>query len=493
MYIGSSRLMKQYDEMLLASGYTIEELVDKASDCLIKHIPRGKVAILCGPGHNGADGLSLALKLLQRGDSPYIFILQKYHCSKVYDSYLEKCKIGGIVIKEVEESFLDGIVDFIAGCDIIVDALFGFGLNGCPRGLYALLIEAVNRLCHPCVIAIDIPTGLNCNTGKPYSSVLVATKTITLTALKDGFLNPDSAFFTGDIVVEMLDINEPIKYNGLCQWADKKMIMSLMKERRYDGHKGTYGKVGMIVGCGQYKGAALLSCKSAVYSGSGIVTLISESGVNDSLTLFCPEATTRIREEIVFENDLNIYDALLIGSGLGLDEKAFGYVKETLACGHQPIVIDGDALRILSNQLTLLKQDRTFVLTPHLQEFYRLHPFEENSDLLYEAIEFAKTYNIILVLKGPHTIVTDGDVCYRVSSGNKAMAVAGMGDTLAGMITSFLGQGYPALKACLLAVYIHGYAGDCIARNHYTVMPSHLIEKIPEVMDELLKEKSNLG
>lgn len=490
MYVGSQALMKRYDQCLLEEGYSIIDLVDKASDCLFKYIHNYQsISFLCGPGNNGADGLSLAIKLYHEQKDVYVYIFNDEHISEANYYYLQQCYHEGIQVILLDETAIDDMRKQMQKCDAIVDAMFGFGLNSSPRGLYQAVIEEVNCLYDKEVIAVDIPTGLNCNTGTPYQSVVCATQTITLSALKNGFLNPDSVSFTGKVILERLDALDMSKRAGLYQLVDFKEASSLIKDRLFDGHKGHYGHIGMITGCHDYKGASLLSTKSAVYSGSGVVTAVTCQEVIDSLTVFCPEATTSLRPPILRKEDLEKYNALLLGSGLGLDLEAYRYVLDVLSLSCQPLVIDGDALTILSSNLELLtQQERSIILTPHMGEFKRLCDFDENDDILSIASKFARRWNIVLVLKGPHTIVTDGESSYRVMAGNKAMSCGGMGDVLAGMITSLLGQKYSPLNAALLGVYIHGYAGDEIAKEAYTVIPSQLIETIPKVMYKL---KSN--
>ena len=315
MNVGSQRLMQEYDQCLLKSGYSIEELVDKASDCLLKHLSHYQsYSLLCGPGNNGADGLSLALKLFQMGKDVHVYIFEdENHLSKANHYYLEQCYSKELPITFIHENILDEMCDKMRLCDVIVDAIFGFGLNSSPRGIYQSVIEEVNRLYEQEVIAVDIPTGLNCNNGHPYQSVICATQTITLSALKNGFLNPDSISFTGKVILEKLDVIDVSEKVGLYQLVDFDYAKTLLKERRFDGHKGDYGRIGMITGCEHYRGASLLSTKSAVYSGSGVVTAITIPEIMNALSIFCPEATTSLRPPIFQVEDLNKYDAMLIG------------------------------------------------------------------------------------------------------------------------------------------------------------------------------------
>lgn len=493
MYIGSQNLMKKYDQCLLNEGYSLIELVDRASDCLLKHMNYQHVAILCGPGNNGADGLSLGIKLYKQGIDIIIYIFDDHRrLSEANQYYLNQCYQLQLQVILLDEEKITTMVHKMLECDAIVDAMFGFGLNSSPRGLYSAVIEEVNQLYDQEIIAVDIPTGLDCNSGKPYQSVICATQTITLSAMKNGFLNPDSQSFTGNVIVEHLAVKDVSADAGLYLLFTKQQACQMLKTRLFDGHKGTYGRALCLTGCSDYKGAALLSAKSCVYCGCGITTVMSDQQVIDALSLYCPEATTQLRAPILRKEDFDRYKAILIGCGLGLDLDAFRYVIDVFSLSHQPLVIDADALTILSSRIDLLKQQqRDIILTPHMGEFYRLCEFEEHDDILDVAKNFARDYHVVLVLKGPYTIVTDGDMAYRVDAGNKAMATGGMGDVLAGMITSFLAQGYQALQAALLGVYIHGYCGDMIAKEAYTVIPSRLIERIPLSMNELLQLKNN--
>lgn len=491
MFIASQELMKKYDQALLDYGYSIEELVDKASDCLLKHfLSLDNICLVCGIGNNAADGYSLAEKLYDLNKNVYLVVvgdLEKF--SKAANYYYQRCEEKNIHMDYASYESFNHIVNKMRQFDVIVDALFGFGLNSSPRGIYQSIIEEINQLYDKEIIAIDIPTGLDCNTGIPYPSVICATKTITFCSLKNAFLNPDSSAFTGEIIIEMLNTVDLRKETGLYKIFDENDAKNILKDRIFDGHKGTYGRVLSITGSSRYKGAALLNVKSSVYSGSGIVTLMSDEDVNLSLVNYVPEATTVVRPPILQKEDFQNYDSILIGCGLGLEIDAYRFVSDTLKNSRVPIVVDADALTIISSQLDILtKQDRPVVLTPHFGEMKRLVDINKNDDILKIAQDFAKEYHVILVLKGPYTIVTDGSTNYRISSGNKAMAVGGMGDTLAGMINSFLGQGYKSIDAAALAVFIHGYCGDIIAEKSYTVLPSKLIDAIPYAMKRLLKE-----
>ncbi|MBO6047485.1 MAG: NAD(P)H-hydrate dehydratase [Erysipelotrichaceae bacterium] len=491
MYVGSQNLLKHYDECLLRSGYTIEELIDKASDCLYPHFnDYKKLAVFVGPGNNGGDGLSLACKVVDdHRDAVIYFIGDPSRFSKGNRYYFKECEIRGMTMIKLTDENINDLANDLKQFDVVVDAFFGFGLNSSPRGLYKDAIDYINQYDNGDVIAIDIPTGLSCNTGKPYQSCLYATKTIALTATKEGYLNPDSRIFTGEVIVETLDAKDVSEEAGLYYLFGGNDAKAIMKPRAYDGYKNQYGVDLLIVGSPQYRGAALMATRSCVNSGAGIVKVLSVPAVNNILPMTIPEAIGIERPMVLRSEDLNGYQAILLGCGIGLDIDADRLVEGVMTLGHAPLVIDADALTILSHNMKWLRHyDGPVILTPHIGEFKRLCPEAGNEDLMDVAHQFARRYHCILILKGPKTIVTDGHLNYRIDAGNGAMAVGGMGDTLAGILTALLGQGYDPLDAACLGVFIHGYAGDVIAQKSYTVLPDRLAEALPMIMKSLVNK-----
>lgn len=491
MYIATSQQLKRYDQALLDEGYSIEELVDKASDCLLKHFQTyEKIMIVCGPGNNGADGISLGIKLYKTGKDVCLCLTgNPEKLSQANQYYLEIAKALKMNIMQLDSTVLNVFENEIMDYEVIVDALFGFGLNSDLRGIVKQIVDIINNSYDKDVISIDIPTGLNPDTGKPYNSCICAYKTITLTAMKLGFLNKDCSIYTGDIYLELLDAKDLHEDLSLAKLVESKWAKYHLKARIFDGHKGTYGRVLHITGCNHYIGAALLAAKASVYTGSGIVTVCSTDRVIQSLSIFCPEATSVLRQRNISDKDLFNRNAVLIGSGLGLNDDANDIVRSVLENTNVPMVIDGDALTILARNKELLENHHTpWILTPHHGEFKRFVDFENTAQMIDKAIAFAKKYHVILVLKGPNTFITDGNEAYRNTTGNKAMSVAGMGDVLAGMITSLLGQGYTAKNAAILGVYLHGLCGDELAKTQYTAISHQVIELIPQMMLNIIKK-----
>ena len=490
MYVATSQQLKRYDQALLDEGYTIEQLVDKASDCLLKHFQTyQKIMIVSGPGNNGADGISLGIKLFQMGKTVSIFLVgQLDKLSQANRYYFNQADELGINVECIDDQTIHYFDEQMNDYEVVVDALFGFGLHSDLRGYVLSMVNMINNHYDVDVISIDIPTGLNPDTGKPYNSCICAYKTITLTAMKLAFLNTDTQMYTGEVVLELLDAKNLHEDLSLAKIVDDKWTKYHLKSRVFDGHKGTYGKILHVTGCNHYIGAALLAAKASVYTGSGIVSVCSTDRVIQSLSLFCPEATSILRQRMLSEKIIADKSALLIGSGLGLNDDSYELVLSTLKNINKPMVIDGDALTILAQNPELFKNHSApWILTPHQGEFKRFVSFHDNASMIDQAIRFARENHVILVLKGPNTFITDGYEAYRNSTGNKAMSTAGMGDVLAGMISSLLGQGYSAKNAAILGVYLHGLCGDELSQTQYTAVSHQIIDLIPQKMLDIIK------
>lgn len=491
MYVATSKQMKKYDQALLNEGYSIEELVDKASNAILGHCMNyNNIVIVCGPGNNGADGLSLGIKLHIRERNVKLYSFgnpDKF--SQANNFFIDQAQELEVPITFMDEEDLSYFVRDAKKADLVVDAMFGFGLNSEVRGVAKLIIEEINNLYETDIISIDIPTGLNPDTGIPYGNVVCASKTVTLTALKQAFLNEECHMYTGEIAVELLDVKDLRQDQKLAKLVSPSWVKYHLKSRSYYGHKGNYGKILHLTGCDHYRGAALLASKASVYSGSGVVCVCSSDKVIDALATTTPECTSLYRQVKLDETVFDDRDAILIGSGLGLDEQSEQYVIDTLKYAKCPIVIDADGLTIVAKHLDLLKECSVpVILTPHFGEFKRLCDYQDELEMIDKATEFAAAYNVIMVLKGPNTLITDGRENYRNITANKAMATAGMGDVLAGIIVSFAGQGYTPKNAAILGTYLHGSCGDVIGDNSYTVLPSKLIDLIPQIMHEIVNE-----
>ena len=271
-------------------------------------------------------------------------------------------------------------------------------------------------------------------------------------------------------------------------------VLSILPKRQCDTHKGDFGKVLLLCGSVGYTGAAALAAMGALRSGAGLVFL----GVPESI--YAIEAI-KLTEPIVFPledengkmgmdaipeilNRLPNMDAVLIGCGLGQSEGTFAVVKAVLEKAECPVVLDADGINVLAQHKDILRE-RHFptILTPHAGEFARLQP-QAGQDRVASAVEFAREYGCILLLKGHNTVITDGDECYVNRTGNPGMAVGGSGDVLSGIIVSLLGQGIEPLKAASCGAWLHGAAGDICAERigQYGMLPSDMQEVLPQLL-----------
>lgn len=461
MKIVNRNQMRKLDEILL-KDYSILELVDKASQALFEHIQKCPCFIMAGVGNNGADGYSLALKLDASGMDVIVYPCDEPK-SEACIYYYQKCCEKGLVVDNFE-AFKKCAMKRKIG----IDAIFGFGLSDPLSEKYEEFISFLNSFDN--VVSIDVPSGFDCDSGLVYENCVCASETITFFAYKQGFFNLDTARYLGNVKVVQLEVRD---YSEELILPDGVSNVQLSK-KKHNGHKGLYGKSLLLCGSFDYRGAALLSTKACVYSGCGITTLSSCEEVLNLMPLYCPEATLKKREDIHFGD----YQSVLIGCGLNEDEDLLHKVIRETTC---PLVIDATALKILSNHLDwLLEAKGSIVLTPHLKEFERLCPYLD--DPIMAAIEFAQKYHVIVVLKGPLTLITNGKRAVRVLCGNGAMATGGTGDVLAGIIVSFLAQFHDVFEAVVLAAYLHGKCADELAVQQHTVLPSQLIDRIPFVM-----------
>ncbi len=479
MKVASAIQMSRVDEKLINEhNYSITSLVEMASCALLEEIPNVQsYLLLVGPGNNGADALSLAKRLVDRHNKVYIKLFYFDKANDTVMHFYEQIK------DEVE------FVDEIAKTDIVIDGIFGNGLMRSLDDKLQDFLTKINQM-RTIRIAIDIPTGINATSGLLQPTCFKAHKTVTFMCQKIAMLNSEFQEDFGKIVVKPFGIEkEVLEEVGISEIIDQDTILSFLKVRTYHAHKGVMGKITHFTGSKSYTGAACLASLASVHTGSGIVRVCSEKEVLKQVNFHNLEAITLNSKELNGK-DLNGYNAFLCGCGCGWNEKTEELVHFLLQNSNVPLVIDADAINVLSEHVEWLDEKRCpVILTPHLGEFARLCPEYNN---LEDAIcHFADRYDVTMVVKGPNTIVYSDHHMYRNTTGNQGMATAGMGDVLAGIISSLCGQGYSALQASQFGVYLHGLCGDELYKNQETVLPHRLIEKIPTVMKELSCEKNS--
>lgn len=429
------------------------------------------IHIFCGVGNNGGDGLVVGRLLLNQGYRVITYVVN-YSDKRSrdflhnYDRIKSENKTWPILIKS-EKDFPE-----IGEEDVVVDAIFGIGLNRSPEGWVKKLIQHLNAS-DVLRISIDIPSGLFANAPiEDKEAVFKSDLTLTFQTPKLAFYMPETSAFVG--VFEVLDIGLDAEFiaeiDPLAQTITKEDAQNLYIPRERTGHKGTYGHTLIVGGSYGKIGAAVLSTKAALRMGAGLVTSYIPKCGYIILQTTIPEAMviTDKEENYITQIDLEFEpDAIAVGMGMGTNEESVNALKTLFEHYKKPMVIDADALNCISENrelLDLIPEDS--ILTPHPGELKRL--IGEWSDD-YEKIEkvkaFSEEYNVIVLVKGANTLIISGDEVYINTTGNPGMGTAGSGDVLSGILAGLLSQGFDSLAAAMFGVYLHGLSGDLAAEE----------------------------
>ncbi|HSZ24362.1 MAG TPA: NAD(P)H-hydrate dehydratase [Cytophagaceae bacterium] len=439
--------------------------------------------IFCGPGDNGGDGLAIARLLIHKMYNVTIYHVKTKKTSDNYQTNEER--LSHLAIITTINTFKE--IPVIPENSIVLDALFGSGINKPIEGLYADLINTINKA-NATVVSIDMPSGLYMDKQNETSIIVKAHYTVSFQIPKLAFMLPQNQNYVGDWYILHIGLSRTFieKAKTTNFYMDESFAKNMVRKRTKFSHKGTYGKALVIAGSYGMLGAAVLTSKACLRTGTGLVKVyVPESGFfvlqND-----LPEVivmTDQHPEIITDIPDLDEFTAIGIGPGLGEKKETVKAFEKLIMTTKIPLVIDASALNILaSHKLLLGKIPANSILTPHLIEFERLVGSAENDyDRIEKAKAFCKTYNVILILKGAHTLITNHEgICYFNSTGNPGMATAGAGDVLTGIVTSLLAQGYTSMEAALLGVFLHGYAGDSAARklSQQSMLSSDIVDGI---------------
>ena len=450
------------------------------------------LTIFCGPGDNGADGLAVARMLIHKMFNVTIYHVKSKTTSDNYQINEERLSHLGFIntintFKEIPK---------LANDLVIIDALFGSGTNKPIEGLHADVINAINKA-NAMVVALDMPSGLYMDKQNENNIIVKAHYTVSFQMPKLAFMLPQHQDLVGDWYILHIGLSrefiEAAKTNYY--YLDESIIKNTVRKRSKFSHKGIYGKSLMIAGSYGMLGAAVLTTKACLRTGAGLVKVyVPESGFfvlqND-----LPEAIvlTDHHPEIITDlPELDEFTAIGVGPGLGEKPETLKAFEKLLTHSKVPMIIDASALNMLAaNPSWLTKVPAHSILTPHLIEFERLAGKATNDyDRIEKAKAFSKKYNILLVLKGAHTLIVNPEgVCYFNSTGNPGMAKAGSGDVLTGILTGLLSQGYSSQEAALLGVFIHGYAGDSAARrlSQQSMLASDIVDGITNFFKDFSK------
>lgn len=466
-----------------------------------------KICILAGPGNNGGDGFVVARHLKNRGAGVTVYHLCGDNPSSsgggdaaLNFAILRKMGVEPIFFGEENISELAGAV---GTSDVVVDALFGTGVSRPLDGAAAFAVSILNRSGKP-VVSIDIPSGINADTGKAMGEAVRARHTVALGFLKRGHVLHPGASHAGEVEVADIAIPRDLANGGMVSYVAGNERQLVLARRALDSHKGTFGHLLLVAGSAGKTGAACMAAESAMRVGTGRVSVavpkslnqVMENKLTEAMTIPLPEtkdqclslqARRRLMELVLGMS------AVAVGPGLSTHPETAQLVRDLIRSVTAPLVLDADGITALADDPGLLaKAQAPVILTPHPGEMARLvgaSTTDVQNNRLEVAREFARKHGVFVVLKGAGTIIAAPDgILYVNSTGNPGMATAGTGDVLCGMIAGFLAQGIDAMRSALLAVYLHGLAGDIAASEVGVVgmVATDIIGRIPTATRSLL-------
>ncbi len=424
--------------------------------------------IFCGKGNNGGDGLAIARLLSSKGVKVFVCIIELGQMgTDDFQANLARLHQTDVTIQYIQTP---DHFPAVPKTHTIIDALFGTGLNRPLTGLSAQLVAFINTCINP-VIAIDIPSGLLADTSSIGFPVVKAVHTLSFQCLKMAFLMAENEAYTG--IVQVLDIGllnnylAGISYEAVL--VEPEIIKAMYKPRQRFSHKGTFGHAALVAGSFGFMGAATLSANACLRAGTGKLTCHIPGCGYTIMQLAAPEAMSKVEtgdNYIESISGLEKYQAVGIGPGIGVHKSHAQLLATVFTTYKKPMVIDADALTIISAHTDLLSSITPFsLLTPHPAEFDRLFGKSDNDfSRMRLAQDKAKALQLIIILKGHRTFIAmPGGNSFFNSTGNPGMATGGSGDVLTGILTALLAQQYPPEQAALLGVYLHGLAGDLAA------------------------------
>lgn len=489
-----------------ADLYTIEnepissiDLMERAVSKLVDHIKdqfdsNTSFKIFCGKGNNGGDGLALARRLSELKFRIEVYVVDySDKASQDFKVNYDRLLKRGIEPIHIQENFNLAIEDKSM---VLIDALFGSGLNRPLEAWLKKLIKDLNALPNY-KIAIDIPSGLfaDDNSENDFEAILKADLTLSFQYPKRSFFHKMSRSYVGDFKV--LDIQLDSRFmnsaNSRHYHFEHKDAKELYQPRRSDSYKGSYGHALLIAGSGDKMGAALLSAESCLRGGAGLLTLSTVKSGQLALNTRLPEAMLHISSEgPEIENlaDISKYKAIGIGPGIGTSETATSLLKRLISESSRPLVLDADALNILADNKTWLAfLPKGSILTPHIGEFRRLLGREDlGSDYEEQLRDFSVKNGLVTILKDSVTTVAGaaGNLFY-LNNGSPALATAGSGDVLTGLVLALLSNSYSSIDAALLGAYIHAQSGSLAGEENSleTVLASDLPHYFSKVYQSL--------
>ena len=481
--------------------------VADAAEKLLGACRHKKVLIFAGKGNNGGDGSGAGRWLHNRGVEVTLVLAcaaEELSGSAADElQYYIACGATVLEVTDADDNLRFAEIENLAlRTDLLIDALLGTGFSGKMRSLFVRLCGCINRVkeknpaCR--ILAVDIPTGVNADTGEADGSAVKADATVTMALPKLGLYLYPGAEHAGTIRVADIGMPSTLlqETEGNRILIEKELVKTMLPNRPKNAHKGSAGRVAVVAGSCGYVGAAALCSFAAVKGGAGLVTLLTPENTREILAIKLTEVMVKglpvSDDRLVAEEALEVVtealdkaDVLAIGPGFGVSEEAGNLIRDILVTTSVPCVIDADAITALKDHTELLSHMLAEkVLTPHPGEMARITGIRI-SEIEKNRVEVARLYaekwQAVVVLKGVPTVVAlpDGTV-YLNTTGTPAMATGGSGDVLTGLIAALIGQGLTVADAAVAGVYLHGMAGELAAGGSVGMAASELLQMLPE-------------
>lgn len=509
--------MRSIDSNTIKLGIPGIVLMENAACCVVKEIladypdlTEVSVVIICGKGNNGGDGFAVARHLINLGAFVQTILVGKSSDLKgdALTNYEVLNNMGVPVIEIQTDSELSILKEYLDRAGLLVDALLGTGIQGTVRGIYKDVIDVMNDAKCP-VIAVDVPSGLDSDTGCINGVCVKAYKTVTFGLPKIGLVTFPGAEYVGELIIGDIGIPDKVVQDESISTnlTTRRDLERIFKPRKRDAHKGDYGRAFIVGGSTGLTGAVVLTANAALRVGAGLVTVGVPATLHDIFEIKLTEAMSvplsdygdgtldvgAVRKILEFAEDCN---CVAIGPGLSKTRGTVQVIAEVLSKLECPCVVDADGLNCLAHNLDVLNQcEAPVILTPHPGEMSRLTELsisEIQENRLDISRQFAAEKKVILVLKGSRTVIASPDgTVYINPTGTPGMATGGSGDVLTGTIAGLIAQGVDAFVSALAGVYICGKAGEAVVseKGEYGMVAGDIVERIPSVVKDFEKVK----
>lgn len=506
----SAQQSRELEQKACQQGASLLELMEQAGAAVARffkkkyELSQKRVVILCGRGNNGGDGFVAARYLAETEAKISVLLVDGMptteNARKMYNRLYEQPSIQVLSYDDDPKR----AHSLVAAADFIIDAIFGVGFHGKIASYMEPLFEQVSTASGT-VVAVDIPSGLICDTGMTEGKCMQADYTVSFSTLKCAHVLNSGKRFCGEVIVAPIgiDIHLVKQQEAALRIIEPEDVLQTIRKRDPESNKGSFGRLLCLCGSEGMAGAASMSVSAALRCGAGLVDaavpreiypLVASKAQEAIYTLLdlLPEKDGYTESALkLLENRYKKCSAILIGCGLGVADYTIELVRNMISNSQVPIVLDADGINSIVEHIDILRSAKApLVLTPHPGEMARLLNVSVDKvqqNRLEFARQFATEYSITLVLKGAGTVIADpnGNLWLN-ETGNAGMAKGGSGDVLAGMIASFVAQGIDCTKAAAVGVYLHGLAGDrCAAQFSQTAMlPTDIITELPKLFLE---------